>query len=339
MPFRKKGQEHLDGEFQRLRREIREELGRIHAGLPPEPPPEPEQERDGNAERTSEPAPDETPAPAAVSREPERSQVPLWQRLERLETMRSGSVSASPLIQQAALGQIKGAPAVDAAPPAKGAPRPVEDVAPSYVTIRQTTLHLETVATRLEVLIGRLVELTMWLSRAAHVDASQEPAEQPARTEPAEPRFDPRNGTVQLTVTDVPSLQNLMRVGRALSDLAAVADASIAGYEQGSAVLHVTMVESMSLNDLMRGLRDATTLQLLVEESRPEASRLRLRFVPEPKPPPEILRMPAPAPQPLEEPKEALPKAKQTRTKARARKRNPAPAPKGATERASSPSE
>lgn len=291
MPFRKKSQERLEGDFQRLRREIREELGRIRAGLPPEPQVEPEPPRERKAERTSEPAPDETPVPPAVSREPERSHVPLWQRLERDETMPNASISASPLIQQAALGQMKGAPAVDAAPAAKGAPRPVEDVAPSFVTIRQTTLHLETVATRLEELIGRLVELTMWLSRAAHFDASQEPAEEPARTERAEPRFDPRNGTVQLTVTDVPSLQNLMRVGRALSDLAAVADASIAGYEQGSAVLHLTMVESMSLNDLMQGLRDATTLQLLVEESRPEASRLRLRFIPETKPPAEILRI------------------------------------------------
>jgi len=227
-------------DVQRLKREIRAELARIHGGAYEEPQP-----ALAAGIEHEQPALQHDPGPPAP--EP-----------------RLHSVTASPLIQKAALGQI-------AAGSARAANGRHDDDSP-FGAFRHLIERFEAAAARLEAQIDRTERMGLRASVAAP---------EPARV--AEPRFQADGPPVQVALVGVPNFQALMDLQRALSSLDATGEATVSEFEQGDASLQLSLRESMSLSEIMEGLRDSSGHALLVEESRPEAARLRLRFIPEPR--------------------------------------------------------
>lgn len=106
----------------------------------------------------------------------------------------------------------------------------------------------------------------------------QEPAPEPEPVAPQEPQFRPGGQAVGIVLAAVPGFQGLMDVQRALSGLPAAEGASVVGYENGEASLQVVLRAPVSARQIVERLRESTGHQLLIEEARPEAMRLRLRF-------------------------------------------------------------
>lgn len=192
----------------------------------------------------------------------------------------------------AALEQrAQSAPAVDAT-----AERTSRELAELKATLQdvfqrlQGTLdHLGTEAQRLSdgasdlaLVAGRLdtrmSELIRSMSSSRPPDR-EEPAVQPAPVTPIEPQFLPGEDAVGIVLAAVPGFQGLMDAQRALSGLPEAESASVVAYKNGEATLQVQLHAPVSARQIVEDLRDSTGHQLLIEESRPEALRLRLRFI------------------------------------------------------------
>ncbi|MGB2695370.1 MAG: hypothetical protein WBD55_09315 [Dehalococcoidia bacterium] len=132
------------------------------------------------------------------------------------------------------------------------------------------TSRIALVADRLET---RLSELTRTLGGDG---APQATAADVAMTEP---RFQPNERGVDLVISAVPGFQELMDAQRGLSGLPSVAAASVHRFQNGEASLEVTLSAPLGAREVVDGLRQATGHELVIEEVRPEASRLRLRFI------------------------------------------------------------
>ncbi len=136
---------------------------------------------------------------------------------------------------------------------------------------------------------GRLGEVT----RAAREAPAREPVAEQARIAneieppekvlepdtPAEPQFDPANSPLSVALAGVPGFQGLMDAQRALTELAETEGASVVAFKNGEAALEVQLNAPVTARQLVDGVRNITGEQLVIEESRPEAARLRLRFV------------------------------------------------------------
>lgn len=150
--------------------------------------------------------------------------------------------------------------------------------------LQRIDAHAERVsdeASRLSVVADRLEARLLGLARSLHEGgAPAEPAPALARehAEPAEPRFLPDNGAFEVVIADVPGFQELMDVQRGLSDLPEVEGASVDSFRNGQAALAVILLAPVSASTIVQGLHGATGHDVLIEEARPEAARLRLRF-------------------------------------------------------------
>jgi hypothetical protein len=98
---------------------------------------------------------------------------------------------------------------------------------------------------------------------------------------PDEPQFRPSDKGVSVVLASVPGFQGLMDVQRALSGLPEADAASVAAYRNGEATLQLVLRQPVGARQIIDALAQATGEELLIEESRPEAQRLRLRFVQE----------------------------------------------------------
>ena len=134
---------------------------------------------------------------------------------------------------------------------------------------------LSLVADRLQ---ARLGDLGRSLGQERPHDWSQ-PAPQPPASE--EPQFRPSDRGVSVVLAAVPGFQGLMEVQRALSRLPEAEGASVVAYRNGEASLEVMLQAPLSARRIVEELRESTGQQLLIEEARPDAQKLRLRFVPE----------------------------------------------------------
>jgi hypothetical protein len=145
---------------------------------------------------------------------------------------------------------------------------------------------LADVAGRVE---ARMNEITRALREAASTEPVQaSPPVAPAApaapvpaapAKPPEPQFRPGTSPMSVVLATVPGFQGLMDIQRALSGLPQTEGASVVAYKNGEASLEVTLTAPLTAREIVDGLRDATGEQLLIEESRPEAGKLRLRFV------------------------------------------------------------
>jgi hypothetical protein len=144
---------------------------------------------------------------------------------------------------------------------------------------RDLTEQIATLARSLERLERRLDDLsrTVQQSRRAPVTVAieEEALQEEAETEPA---FAPGGEGLTLVISAVPGFQGLMEVQRALTRVSAIEGASVERYFDGEARIVLTLREPITAARLLETLTQATGQQLQLEESRPEAMRMRVRF-------------------------------------------------------------
>jgi hypothetical protein len=95
---------------------------------------------------------------------------------------------------------------------------------------------------------------------------------------PAEPQFAPGGEGIQLLISSVPGFQGLMEVQRALTHMPAVEGASVERYLDGEARIVLLLREPLTARRIVDGLTEYIGEALTIEEARPEALRLHLRF-------------------------------------------------------------
>ena len=111
------------------------------------------------------------------------------------------------------------------------------------------------------------------LAKAPPVEAPLEKKE-----EPAEPQFAAGGEGIQLLISAVPGFQGLMEVQRALTHMPAVEGASVERYLDGEARIILLLREPLTARRIADGLAEYIGEPLTIEEARPEALRLHLRF-------------------------------------------------------------
>lgn len=130
---------------------------------------------------------------------------------------------------------------------------------------------------------GRMNEITRALREALNphpaAPVTAEPAPVTPPPPPPEPQFQPGSSPMSVVLAAVPGFQGLMDVQRALNGLSQTEGASVVAYKNGEASLEVILNAPIAAREIVEGLGDATGEQLLIEESRPDAGKLRLRFV------------------------------------------------------------
>jgi len=104
------------------------------------------------------------------------------------------------------------------------------------------------------------------------------PAEAAPTPEETEPAFMPSSEGLTLVISSVPGFQGLMEAQRALTRMPAIEGASVERYFDGEARVVLTLSQPVTASRLVETLSQATGQQAEVEESRPEANRLRVRF-------------------------------------------------------------
>ncbi|MPZ49807.1 MAG: hypothetical protein GEU75_11035 [Dehalococcoidia bacterium] len=102
----------------------------------------------------------------------------------------------------------------------------------------------------------------------------------PAPAEPTEPSFLPGGEGLSLLLSAVPGFQALMDIQKALMAIEKVSGVSVERFQEGDSRLLLHLSAPITAGKLASALRDATGLAFVVEESRPELSRLRLKIVP-----------------------------------------------------------
>ena len=131
-------------------------------------------------------------------------------------------------------------------------------------------------ASRLSAIADRLERPA---DRTVEEGRTRQPATERETVAPPEPRFEPAEKAVDVVIAGVPGFQGLMDAQRGLSTLPAVEGASVRRYQNGEASLGLALRGPVTAREIVEGLQVATNNQLVIEEARPEASRLRLRFI------------------------------------------------------------
>jgi exonuclease VII large subunit len=101
-----------------------------------------------------------------------------------------------------------------------------------------------------------------------------------AATQAAEPSFPAGGEGISLTLAGVSGFQALMDIQKALTGLDQVVSASVERFQEGDSRVLVLLSAPATANDLASGIHHATGQTVVVEESRPELQRLRLKIVP-----------------------------------------------------------
>lgn len=121
----------------------------------------------------------------------------------------------------------------------------------------------------------RLIEVADAVSAGALAPVAEDTAAPPAQQEP---QFWLGDQPLGIVIVAIPGFQGLMDVQRGMSELPLVEGASVVGYKNGEASLEVTLREPITAREIVEGLLESTGHQLVIEEARPDALRLRLRF-------------------------------------------------------------
>jgi hypothetical protein len=96
----------------------------------------------------------------------------------------------------------------------------------------------------------------------------------------AEPAFQPGGEGLSLTITGVQGFQALMEVQKALASHHKVSHASVERFQEGDSRLLVMLNVAATAGEIADALTAATGQALVIEESKPELSRLKLKIVP-----------------------------------------------------------
>lgn len=128
-----------------------------------------------------------------------------------------------------------------------------------------------------EVMASRMADLTEAVGALADQRTTQ-PAP-PAPMAETEPRFAPGGEGVDVVIAAVPGFQGLMEVQRALVRLPQVQSAAVRRYQDDEAAIQLVLSQPMAASAIAEGVSAATGKRLVVDESVPQALRLRLRFL------------------------------------------------------------
>ena len=94
-----------------------------------------------------------------------------------------------------------------------------------------------------------------------------------------EPAFPPGGEGIDVTIAAVPGFQGLMDVQRSLVRLPHVQGAAVRRYQDDEAAIQLVLAQPMTASTIVEGVTAATGLRLVIDESRPDGLRLRLRFL------------------------------------------------------------
>ncbi len=185
-------------------------------------------------------------------------------------------VTSEPTVPEQMLEQ-----AVEQAPPVERAERSVagtpQDPGPVLERLCQrledAVVHLDSILDRLALLAHRLEE------QPEQSVALPEPAPAlAAATTLEEQAFLPGEEAVTIVLAPVYDFQDLMEMHRALSRLPAAEGASVIRYRNGEASFELLLRAGVSASQIVGVLGESTGRRPLIEESKPDAARLRLHF-------------------------------------------------------------
>lgn len=118
----------------------------------------------------------------------------------------------------------------------------------------------------LSALMGRLLEGQSGVPAATSVTS--------------EPAFAAGGEGLSLVLGSVPGFQALMEIQKALMSLAQVTGVSVERFQEGESRLLVHLSAAITAVTIVDALKEAGGFNIVVEEARPEFSRLRLKIIP-----------------------------------------------------------
>ncbi|HEU0074823.1 MAG TPA: hypothetical protein VFS30_12550 [Dehalococcoidia bacterium] len=132
---------------------------------------------------------------------------------------------------------------------------------------------LDRLVTHLHGLSQLMAELLERLASPASPLAEAAPVAVP------EPAFQPGGEGIALSVSSVPGFQALMDFQKALIAMEQVNSASVERFQEGDSRIQVQLSAPLTADAIAAALTSATGHACVVEESRPELMRLRLKVV------------------------------------------------------------
>ena len=151
--------------------------------------------------------------------------------------------------------------------------------------VMDTLERFGSVLTRLvehtEQLARRMAELTDAVAAASEQRAPRPQAQPQAKPQlpEMEPSFAPGGEGIDVSIAAVPGFQGLMEVQRALVRLPQVQSAAVRRYQDDEAAIQLVLQQPMTSTAIAEGVSAGTGKRIFVDESRPDALRLRLRFL------------------------------------------------------------
>jgi hypothetical protein len=126
----------------------------------------------------------------------------------------------------------------------------------------------------------RFEQVARLLEESRGAEAAEAPkGKRPRASERAQEAFAVGGEGVQLVLSAVPGFQELMGLQRALMRRKGVERASVERYFDGEARVILVLREPLTAGDIVDAIGEGAGHQLAVEEARPEALRLHLRFL------------------------------------------------------------
>lgn len=141
---------------------------------------------------------------------------------------------------------------------------------------------------RFGAVLTKLVEYTEQLGGRVNelTDAVAALSEQAAQRSGAKPQLPEMEHTfaaggegIDVTISAVPGFQGLMDLQRALVRMPQVQSAAVRRYQDDEASIQLVLVEPLTASAIVEGLSESTGQRLVTDEARPDALRLRMRFL------------------------------------------------------------
>jgi hypothetical protein len=126
--------------------------------------------------------------------------------------------------------------------------------------------------------VSELSEAVVALAEAQSQSQAAAPGARPQAAE-VEPAFAPGGEGVDVTIAAVPGFQGLMELQRSLVRMPQVQSAAVRKYQEDEAAIQLVLSQPTTASQIVENVAAGTNRQIVVDESRPEALRLRLRFL------------------------------------------------------------
>lgn len=131
-----------------------------------------------------------------------------------------------------------------------------------------------------ESLAARMADLTEAVATLAEARIAQPTPEVAKPHLPElEPSFSSGGEGIDVTIAAVPGFQGLMEIQRALVRLPQVQSAAVRRYQDDEAAIQLVLSQPMTAAAIAEGVTAGTGKRIFVDEARPDALRLRLRFL------------------------------------------------------------